>query len=184
MTPVKVADESNGCHQQGMDRSSDFGFNSPMYTPNTAGKYLSRIKECSYENTPLSEFKSQFAQKIKSLRQHLKENNLRSPEMVVVFDGTPMKEISVSSAAPVTVACPSKTTSTTIHFAEVLATAVERLPIVKPIHYWQTLFQLADFAKKDCLYHEAKYFYKMAISLQPFCSDVRRCEDGSMIDIP
>lgn len=51
--------------------------------------------------------------------------------------------------------------------------AVSKLQLFKPTTYWKLMPELAELAKRECLYHEAKWFYKIAIALQPFCPDVR-----------
>ena len=51
--------------------------------------------------------------------------------------------------------------------------AVSKLQLFKPTTYWKLMPELAELAKRECLYHEAKCFYKIAIALQPFCPDVR-----------
>ncbi|EAR94542.2 hypothetical protein TTHERM_00048880 (macronuclear) [Tetrahymena thermophila SB210] len=137
---------------------NQYGFNSPLYTPNTVGK-LHKIKETFYESTPINEFKQRFARKIKQLRQELKDN-CKTPEG---------SQINVQSS------CSSilqKEIKQKLSFVEILGTSIAKMSQIKPNIYWKLMFELADYAKKDCMYHEAKYFYKIAINLQPFCPDI------------
>ncbi|KAL4471552.1 hypothetical protein ABPG74_008445 [Tetrahymena malaccensis] len=158
-TPIKKECQSpsiSSCQEDTCQ--NQYGFNSPLYTPNTMGK-LHRIKETFYESTPINEFKQRFARKIKQLRQELKDN-CKTPEG---------SQINVQSS------CSSilqKEIKQKLSFVEILGTSIAKMSQIKPNIYWKLMFELADYAKKDCMYHEAKYFYKIAINLQPFCPDI------------
>ncbi|KAL4511782.1 hypothetical protein ABPG72_012627 [Tetrahymena utriculariae] len=158
-TPMKKECQSPSISScQDDNYQNQYGFNSPLYTPNTMGK-LHKIKETFYESTPINEFKQRFARKIKQLRQELKDN-CKTPE---------------GSQINVQLSCSSllkKEIKQKLSFVEILGTSIAKMSQVKPNIYWKLMFELADYAKKDCMYHEAKYFYKIAINLQPFCPDI------------
>ena len=57
-------------------------------------------------------------------------------------------------------------------FGSVLLNYIKRIVEKRDVCVWKLLFDLANLAKKECMFFEAKCLFKICVYVQPFCADI------------
>jgi len=89
--------------------------------------------------------------------RRLKKDCQLSPRTKGFFDDVEKKRKEVNGKSSIT---------------EILTFYLGMLPDVQSKYHWKLFLDLAEACKKECSYRYAKFFYKAAISLQPYNPDV------------
>jgi len=89
--------------------------------------------------------------------RRLKRDCQLSPRTKGFFDDVEKKRKEVNGKSSIT---------------EILTFYLGMLPEVQSKYHWKLFLDLAEACKKECSYKYAKFFYKAAISLQPYNPDV------------
>jgi len=89
--------------------------------------------------------------------RRLKRDCQLSPRTKTYFDDIERKRKEVNGKSTIT---------------EILTFYLNLLPEVQSKYHWKLFLDVAEACKKECSYKYAKFFYKAAISLQPYNADI------------